>query len=610
MCGIFALIDNSNFSSNYRNLIHNSFAKGKKRGPENSSFNNVMLKTHFGFHRLAINGLNDESNQPILYKDVALICNGEIYNYKELYSLLNIKPETDSDCEIIIHLYMHFGIDQTLQLLDGVFAFCLLDYRLSSDTTKMFIARDPYGVRPLYIMKPTKKGIKKLKNEDTYVVASELKMIIDIYQTCNEFTKEYNTFEVQQVTPGTYSYFEMNHNVFSLWELKKENNMYHHVAFSSCKSIDHSLTKEEFYKYTYKNIQKYLINAVEKRCCTTERPIACLLSGGLDSSLIAAIVNEYHKKNNLPTLETYSIGIEGSEDLIYSEKVANYLGTKHTQITLKETDFIEAIPDVIKDIESYDTTTVRASIGNWLIGKYISENSEAKVIFNGDGADELMGGYLYVHKSPNEIEFDKECKSLLKYIHTFDVLRSDKCISSHGLEPRTPFLDREWTQYYLSIPLDIRCSIKGRKNNYGDNTSIEKSLVRQAFSKENYVNSNEVTLLPEEILYRQKEAFSDGVSCKKRSLFDIVGEHAKQFVKNNIQELEHLKNYKNIKELTMKHPVMEKIHNHLPPKTYEQFYYRYLFEEQYPGIGYIIPKFWMPKYTKVNDPSARKLDCY
>lgn len=610
MCGIFALIDNSNFSINYRNLIHNSFAKGKKRGPENSSFNNVMLKTLFGFHRLAINGLNDESNQPILYKDVALICNGEIYNYKELYSLLNIKPETDSDCEIIIHLYMHFGIDQTLQLLDGVFAFCLLDYRLSSDTTKMFIARDPYGVRPLYIMKPTKKGIKKLKNEDTYVVASELKMINDIYQNCNEFTKEYNTFEVQQVTPGTYSYFEMNHNVFSLWDLKKENNMYHHVAFSSCKSFDHSLTKEEFYKYTYKNIQKYLINAVEKRCCTTERPIACLLSGGLDSSLIAAIVNEYHKNNNLPTLETYSIGIEGSEDLIYSEKVANYLGTKHTQITLKETDFIEAIPDVIKDIESYDTTTVRASIGNWLIGKYISENSEAKVIFNGDGADELMGGYLYVHKSPNEIEFDKECKSLLKYIHTFDVLRSDKCISSHGLEPRTPFLDREWTQYYLSIPLHIRCSIKGRKNNYGDNTSIEKNLVRQAFSKENYVNSNELSLLPEEILYRQKEAFSDGVSSKKRSLFDIVGEHAKEFVKNNIQELEHLKNYKNIKELTMKHPVMEKIHNHLSPKTYEQFYYRYLFEEQYPGIGYIIPKFWMPKYTEVNDPSARKLDCY
>ncbi len=610
MCGIFAIVDNSNFSSNYRNLINNSFAKGQKRGPENSCLNNVMLKTIFGFHRLAINGLNDESNQPILYKDIILICNGEIYNYKELYSLLNIEPTTDSDCEIIIHLYMQFGIDHTLQLLDGVFAFCLLDYRLSSDTTKMFIARDPYGVRPLYIMKPTKKGIKKLKNEDKYVVASELKMINDIYQSCNEVTKEYNTFEVQQITPGTYSYFEMNHNVFSLWELKEENKMYHHVAFSSCKSIDQSLSKEEFYKYIYKNIQKYLINAVEKRCCTTERPIACLLSGGLDSSLIAAIVNEYHKKNNLPTLETYSIGIEGSEDLIYSQKVADYLGTKHTQITLKEKDFLEAIPDVIKDIESYDTTTVRASIGNWLIGKYISNNSDAKVIFNGDGADELMGGYLYVHQSPNEIEFDKECKSLLKYIHTFDVLRSDKCISSHGLEPRTPFLDREWTQYYLSIPLHIRCSIKGRKNKYGDNTTIEKNLVRQAFSKENYVNSDEKCLLPEEILYRQKEAFSDGVSCKKRSLFDIIGEHAKQFVQNNIQDVEHLKNYKNIKELTMKHPAMEKVNNHLPPKTYEQFYYRYLFEEQYRGLGYIIPKFWMPKYTNVNDPSARKLTCY
>tara|TARA_B100000524_G_scaffold306807_1_gene182193 strand:- start:2503 stop:3375 length:873 start_codon:yes stop_codon:yes gene_type:complete len=290
--------------------------------------------------------------------------------------------------------------------------------------------------------------------------------------------------------------------------------------------------------------------------------------------------------------------------------MADYLGTNHTQITLQEKDFLDAIPDVIKDIESYDTTTVRASIGNWLIGKHISNNSKAKVIFNGDGADELMGGYLYIHQSPNVIEFDKECKSLLKYIHTFDVLRSDKCISSHGLEPRTPFLDREWTQFYLSIPLHIRCSIKGSKNKYGDITPIEKNLIREAFSKENYLNSNGMSLLPEEILYRQKEAFSDGVSCKKRSLFDIVGDHAKKFIQNNIQDIEHLKNYKNIKELTLKHPDMKKIQNHLLPNTYEQFYYRYLFEQQYPGLGYIIPKFWMPKYSKVTDPSARKLDCY
>lgn len=610
MCGIFAILDNSNFSNDGTTLINKSFSKGAHRGPESSDLRNVMLKSMFGFHRLAINGLNPESSQPILYKDVVLICNGEIYNYKELYSLLKIKPKTDSDCEIIIHLYIHFGIEQTLELLDGVFAFCLLDYRLTSNTSKMFVARDPYGVRPLYMMKPTKRGIRVLKHKENYVIASEMKMINDIYQAKNEVTKEYNTYEIQQVKPGTYSYFEMYHNVFSTWDLKEENNMYHHTAFSSCKSFDSFLPKDEFNKYVYDNIQKYLINAVEKRCCTTERPIACLLSGGLDSSLIAAIVNEYHKKNDLPTLETYSIGIEGSEDLIYSQKMADYLGTKHTQITLQEKDFLDAIPDVIKDIESYDTTTVRASIGNWLIGKHISNNSEAKVIFNGDGADELMGGYLYIHKSPNVIEFDKECKSLLKYIHTFDVLRSDKCISSHGLEPRTPFLDREWTQFYLSIPLHLRCSIKGSKNKYDDITSIEKNLIREAFSKENYLNSNGMSLLPEEILNRQKEAFSDGVSCKKRSLFDIVGDHAKKFIQNNIQDIEHLKNYQNIKELTLKHPDMKKIQNHLLPNTYEQFYYRYLFEQQYPGLGYIIPKFWMPKYSKVTDPSARKLDCY
>ena len=609
MCGIFAILNNSNFTDIDLPLIKQSFMKGQHRGPEYSTFNNVMIKANYGFHRLAINGLNQESNQPIKYKDIVLICNGEIYNYKELYSLLEIDPITDSDCEVIIHLYLNFGIEQTLEMLDGVFSFCLLDHRLVSDKSKMFVARDPYGVRPLYLMKPTTSGYKKLKNKEKYIMASELKMISDIYHKINISHENNSYYEIQQFQPGTYSCFEMNHNNQTNWVLKKEYILYHHTAFNSCKSIDSTIPKKEYMDKLYINIQKYLINAIEKRCCTTDRPIACLLSGGLDSSLVASIVNEYHKKHNLPTLETYSIGIEGSEDLIYSQKVANYLGTKHTQITLQEKDFLDAIPKVIADIESYDTTTVRASIGNWLIGEYISKHSKAKVIFNGDGADELMGGYLYVHKSPNMIEFDKECKSLLKYIHTFDVLRSDKCISSHGLEPRTPFLDREWTQFYLSIPMHIRCSMKYKKTE-SDKMILEKGLMREAFSKKHYMNLNGESLLPEEVLYRQKEAFSDGVSCKKRSLFDIVEEHAKQFIEENIKQIEYLKDYTNINDIIIKHPDMQNVRNHLLPTTAEQFYYRYIFEQQYSGLGYIIPKFWMPKYTNVSDPSARKLDCY
>jgi asparagine synthase (glutamine-hydrolysing) len=222
--------------------------------------------------------------------------------------------------------------------------------------------------------------------------------------------------------------------------------------------------------------------------------------------------------HDLPQIETYSIGLEGSEDLKFARQVADYLGTKHTELLVTEQDFIDAVPHVIKAIESYDTTTVRASLGNWLLGKYISEHSEAKVIFNGDGSDELCGGYLYMHACPDEIEFDRESRRLLKDIHYFDVLRSDRCISSHGLEPRTPFLDRSWVQYYLSIHPTLRYHRKtGQK---------EKYLLRSAFSEERFANSQRCPLLPKEVLWRRKEAFSDGVSHNTRSLYEILQEHA------------------------------------------------------------------------------------
>ena len=590
MCGIFALL---NHNGEKRDIIQKSFQKGAHRGPEYSVYKNITVSTDFGFHRLAINGLNPLSHQPITIGNIVLICNGEIYNYKELYKIMSITPKTDSDCEIIIHLYKQYGIEQCLQMLDGVFAFCLMEMN-QDHCSEIYMARDPYGVRPLYIMHNPSNSLQ------TLCIASELKMIYDIYYDI--YVKELNNgVVVEQFKPGTYSHYTMVHNESPLWKCERGFVPYHNTGFTSCAVLNENVEMKQIYA----NIQHYLINAVEKRCMNTERPIACLLSGGLDSSLITAIVNEYCKKNGNRVLETYSIGIEGSDDLAYAKIMADYLGTKHTEIILTEKDFVDAIPNVIYDIESYDTTTVRASIGNWLIGNYISKNSDAKVIFNGDGSDELTGGYLYVSCANNRIEYDKECRRLLKDIHTFDVLRSDKCISSHGLEPRTPFLDRAWTQYYLSIPYSIRCKTRNESEfKENGNTYVEKKLLRDAFHIDNFKNAEGNQLLPSEILYRQKEAFSDGVSKHTRSLYEITSEHAEQYFKTHNHENVDINN------IVSTHESLCNFKNHLLPDTCEKLYYRLLFESHYQGLGTIIPYFWMPKYVETNDASARTLKIY
>jgi asparagine synthase (glutamine-hydrolysing) len=567
MCGIFALLNieknvNNTFSPEF---IKEEFMKGVGRGPENSNIYYTGSKAVFGFHRLAINGLNDGSNQPIENKNILLICNGEIYNYKELYRELNITPNNDSDCEVIIHLYERFGIERTLQLLDGVFAFILLDYNIKGDMLKIFVCRDPFGVRPLYFLYP-----KEEKKSYFYGFASELKCL-------SKFNELLLGYDIKHIVPGSYSTFEMSYKVSSEWKLVEENKKYHFPSIISTQYLNLNYLKE-IENWWIPIIQKSLTHAVDKRCISTERPIACLLSGGLDSSLITALVNDFHKRNNLPSLETYSIGLAESVDLKYAKIVADYLGTNHTEIILTEEDFLNIIPEVIEKIESYDTTTVRASIGNYLLGKYIKENSDAKVIFNGDGSDELTGGYLYFHKAPNSIEFDIECRRLLDDIYLYDVLRSDKCISTHGLEPRTPFLDREWVQNYLLIPSEVRNHVK--------HNQPEKHLLRSAFS--NYQDANNMPLLPDEVLWRTKEAFSDGVSKTTRSLYQIIQEHvSKIYISKN------------------------KEYSHLPPETLEQEYYREIFESKYNNLEKIVPYFWMPRFIDgATDASARTLDIY
>jgi len=613
MCGIFALLNNAEQLS--LDFISEQFKKGQNRGPEFSKLSSVMINAFFGFHRLAINGLNDKSNQPIIIGEIGIICNGEIYNYRELYATMKIEPTTDSDCEVIVHLYKKYGIDQTLQMLDGVFSFILIDYRFNMPESKIFIARDPYGVRPLYYLQPTIVNREEItRDSNVYGFASELKMLTEIKKRLNlenenkykskqyrNIHKDYilKNYEIFQFHPGTYAMLELPFTACAYWQPKLIHQYFHKIAFTPSMFIDSF--RQDTMDNIYDDVAFYLSKAVEKRCCTTERPIACLLSGGLDSSLITALVNDYHVRNGLPNIETYSIGLEGSVDLEHARIVADYLGTKHTEVVLTEQDFLDAIPNVIYAIETYDTTTVRASIGNWLLGKYIAEHSEAKVIFNGDGSDELAGGYLYMNYAPDNIEFDKETRRLLNDIYLFDVLRSDKSISSHGLEPRTPFLDRAWTQYYMSLPVEIR--------NHKTDGNIEKYLIRKAFSSDYYLNSHGKPLLPDKVLWRRKEAFSDGVSKQSRSLYEIIEEYTlKRFIGEDLPLCPFVQQNRDMVENIFK--IKSSIPIHLMPMTTEQFFYRKIFEDHYQGMAHILPYFWMPKFVNAKDASARTLAIY
>ena len=376
--------------------------------------------------------------------------------------------------------------------------------------------------KPKIKIKNIIKNSLNIIEKNKYIFASEMKMI-----SC--FTKN----EIKQFTPGCFKTIK--------------NGIAVEEKFSIVSPLEINFTLEE----SLKLVKKSFINAVIKRVTSTDREIACLLSGGLDSSLVSAIV----AKQLTPTkLHTYSIGMKGSTDLKHAKIAAEFIGTIHHSIELSSEDFLRAIENVIYVIESYDVTSVRASVGNWLISKYISENSNSKVIFNGDGADECCGGYIYMSQAPNSLEFDKECRRLLENIHFYDVLRSDRCISSNGLEPRTPFLDRSFVNTYLSIPVEFRFTGVGN----------EKKLLRDSFADSG--------LLPDDILYRRKEAFSDGVSSVDESWYTVISNH-----------IEKNKLAKNEKE-----------------------YYKFVYETCY-GKQKCVPEPWMPKFIKSSDPSARTL---
>jgi asparagine synthase (glutamine-hydrolysing) len=336
-------------------------------------------------------------------------------------------------------------------------------------------------------------------------------------------------------------------------------------------------------------IRETFIESVRSKLFS-DRPLGCLLSGGLDSSLVASIASRFLKERG-QKLKTFSIGLEDSTDEYYARLVAKHIDSEHTHIKLEQDDFINALKDVIYVTETYDITTVRASTGQYLVSKWISKNTDIKVLLIGDGSDELAAGYMYFHKAPTPMELHQENVRLLKDIHFYDVLRADRGIAENGIEARVPFLDHRFVDLYLSIDPKLRHPASYKEYKEYKNTSLEKWLLREAFNVDDF--------LPSEVLFRKKEAFSDGVSSMKKSWYQIVQEFANEKYSDEYLESEK-----------------ERIGFNKPPSK-EALYFRKIWEEYFgtyetsPQTAEVIPYFWLPKWCgDIKEPSARVLQVY
>ena len=556
MCGIWA------YFGPYSEEIDNPdrcINQLKPRGPEEMvrvDISGAIL----GFTRLAINGLNPEGMQPMRTDRLIWMCNGEIYNWRQLADTYGIETHSGSDCEVLGLLYQKIVIDEGaapdvfFRLLDGVFAMVILD-KISRTVT---VARDPYGVRPLFMG----QRIGMTNNRQIYtsglIFSSEIKAMWPVVQSALQFL------------PGTCQIFNIDTFLCSY------TSKYHYIQ--NLKSPLYSSIEPTGLEMACAGLRTALVSAVRKRMLA-ERPVAALLSGGVDSSLIASLVAKQLRDAGAPPLKTFSIGMEGSKDLVYAKMVAEWIGSVHHEIVLGKNDFLRAIPEVIHTIESFDTTTVRASVGNWLVAREVAKQSDCKVVFNGDGSDEVFGSYLYFYNAPHDSGYEEEVSRLLGEIHLFDVLRSDRTISCHGLEPRTPFLDKQFVNVARSIATEWLRPQKGGLP--------EKWILRRAF--------DDGITLPQEVLWRRKEAFSDGVSPTEKSWSQLIADYVEDYVPAGWKE------------------TAEQKYPNLTPKTAEQFFYRFHFEANYgkSSSHTVIPHFWMPKWSPgVTDPSARALAIY
>ena len=443
---------------------------------------------------------------------------GEIFNWKRLISSLNLRlADGASDCAVVPALLERgFDLAQIARQLDGDFAIVVV----GAGTVE--VCRDPYGVRPLYW--------GSCADQWTGVV-SEIKGF------------PAGAHEIRAIEPGTI--------VSSSKQIT-----WHQVPWLKVPAWRASL---EGLTVGGETLKEALIEAVDKRLSTVRAVGACL-SGGLDSSLVAALA-----ARRVPSLHTYSIGMADSPDLAHARDVAAHIGSIHHERILTAEECIAAVPDVIRAIESFDITTVRASVGNYLLGRFIAEiTPEVKVVLNGDGADELLGGYLYMRAAPDDVAFETEIDRLMREIHMFDVARSERSMAAHGLESRSPFLDRQVVAVARGLPTSALRPTDAH---------IEKAILRTAFAKDG--------ILPSSVLWRRKEAFSDGISKSDTvpwfKRVGVVGS-GRSFDVN-------------------------------PPTTPEAMWYRELWAAEFPdaAAGAVAPHMWMPRWVNSVDPSARTL---
>jgi len=506
-------------------VFKKGFDKTISRGPDDSRI--VDTGDGFlGFHRLAIMGLTPSGMQPFKLGKSYVVCNGEIYGFEKLKQELSKKYafESDSDCEILLPLYKEYGTEM-FAMLDAEFACIIYD----GEAKEYIAARDPIGIRPLYY------GYDK---NGATIFASEAKNLVQL------------TDKIMPFPPGHYY---KGGQFVCYCDIAKVDAVCHDDLETVCR-----------------NIHDKLVAGVEKRL-VADAKVGFLLSGGLDSSLVCAIAA---KKSKEP-IKTFAIGMsEDAIDLKYAKQVAEYIGSEHKEVFMTPDEVLESLETVIQLLGTYDITTIRASMGMYLVCKAIHEQTDIRVLLTGEISDELFG-YKYTDFAPDAAAFQKESQKRIRELHMYDVLRADRCISVNSLEARVPFGDIDFVKYVMSVDPELKL------NKYGKG----KYLLRHAFEEGDY--------LPEEILWREKAAFSDAVG---HSMVDYLKEHAEETYSD--EEFE---------SLCMKYA-------HARPFTKESLLYREIFERYYPGQAEMVEDFWMPNKEwegcDVNDPSARVLSNY
>lgn len=531
MCGITAVYcpkcqEPETYLRNMRQKIVDMSNKVKHRGPDWSGVYQKHVTEHTGEHTAFSMGHQRLSiidpfggAQPIVNDDMALCVNGEIYTHHKIRDKVGdeYKYVTGSDCESIMALYS--TLDEPMKLFDhisGQFAFVLIDFGTKQvsehvwEKPNMLIARDPIGVCPLYY---------GMTLEGEICVASEMKSIIDY------------CVQVKEFPPGHYAHLdETGQLIFTQYYQPK----WKEIGFRPEKDFENELKALNF----------MLTRAVSQRLMA-DVPYGVFLSGGLDSALISSIAMKLIKEK-FPgqQLQSFSIGLKDSPDLVAAQKVADFIGTKHYGFEFTFEEGLNAIEDVIEHLETYDVTTVRASTPMYLLSRKVKALG-IKMVLSGEGADELLGGYLHFHKAPTPEAFHDECKMRVNNLHLFDCLRANKSTMAWGLEARVPFLDKDVLEQAMPINPAYKCFDKG------DGTKIEKYVLRKAFEKD---------YLPPDLLWRQKEQFSDGVGY---SWIDGLKDHAKKHISDQ--------------EMAM----AAELYPYNTPTTKEAMYYRHIFAKKY-----------------------------